>query len=92
MQVTSDGRWLADPGETGQIMRTPHGSVRLVPHERASPADRGIVPVDVFQGVPSRPLALLAPATVDNEERAFLTEVAVSALLELPDKRQQEEG
>ena len=32
---------------------------------------------DVSQGVPTRPLALRAPATVDNEERAFLIEVAV---------------
>ena len=76
LQVTSDGRSLADPDATGQITLTPHGSVRLVPRERASPADRGIVPFDVFQGVPTRPLALHAPTTVDNEERAFLTEVA----------------
>ena len=41
--------------------------------------------------MPTRPLALPAPSTVDNEERAFLTEVAVSAMLELQDKRQQEE-
>ena len=64
-------------------MLTPHGSVRLISHERASPADRGIIPFDVFQGVLARPLALPAPATVDNEDRAFLTQVAISALKEL---------
>ena len=42
-------------------------------------------------GVPTRPLALLAPATVDHEERAFLTEVAISAMKELQDERRQHE-
>ena len=37
----------------------------------------GVAPVDAFQGVPTRPLALVAPATVDIEERAFLTEVDI---------------
>jgi hypothetical protein len=45
---------------------------------------------EVFQGAPDRPLALPAPSTVDNDERAFLTEVAVSALLELQDERRQD--
>ena len=70
LQVTSDGRWLADPDATEHITLTPHGSVRLISRERASPVDRGIIPFDVFQGAPTRPLALLAPAVVDNEERA----------------------
>ena len=82
---------MADPDETGQITLTQHGSVRLVPRERASPTDRGTVPFDVFQGGPSRLLALLAPATVDNEERAFLTEAAISAVKERLDERLQQE-
>ena len=65
--------------------------MRLISRELASPADRGVDPCDLFQGVTARPLALPAPATVDNEERVFLIEVAVSALLELQDKRRQEE-
>ena len=32
----------------------------------------------MFLGVPRRHLALLAPATVNEEEKAFLIEVAVS--------------
>ena len=27
LQATSDGRWLADPDETGQITLTPRGNV-----------------------------------------------------------------
>ena len=46
---------------------------------------------DVLQGVPARPLALPAPATVEDEECAFLIEVAVSAMLELQDERRQYE-
>ena len=52
--------------------------MQLFSRERASPADRGIVPFDVFLGVLGRQLALLAPATV-TEEKAFLIEVVVSA-------------
>ena len=47
LQVTSDGRWLADPDATEHITLTPHGSVRLVWRERVSPVDRGIIPFDV---------------------------------------------
>ena len=65
--------------------------MRLVSRERASPVDRGNLLFDVFQGVPTRPLALPAPATVDNEERAFFTEVAISAMQELQDERRQYE-
>ena len=43
--------------------------MRLISRERASPADRRIVDFDVFQGVLARQLALLAPATVDDEEK-----------------------
>ena len=57
LQVPSDGQWLADPEATEQIVFTPHGTVRLISRERLSPADRGIVPFDVFQGVPARVLA-----------------------------------
>ena len=92
MQVTSDGRWLAEHDATEQITLTPHGSVRLVSRERASPADRGIVPFDVFQGVPAHQLALPAQATADNEERAFLIEVAICAMQELQDESRQREG
>ena len=60
------------------IHLTPQGRVRLPSRERASPADRGIVPLHVFLGVPGKQLALLAPAVVTEEEKAFLTEVAVS--------------
>ena len=86
MQVTSDGRCLADPAATEQITLTPHGTVRLISRERLSPADRGIVLFDVFHGVPARVLALPTPAAVDNEERVFLTEVAISAMQELQDE------
>ena len=41
LQVTSDGRWLADPEATEQITLTPHGTVRVILLERLSPADRG---------------------------------------------------
>ena len=47
LQVTSDGRWLADPDETGEITLTPQGRVMLVPQDRASPTDRGLVPFDM---------------------------------------------
>ena len=50
-----------------------------------------LYPFDVFQGVQTRPLALIAPATVDNEERAFLIEVAISATKKLRDERWQDE-
>ena len=53
--------------------------MQLLSRERASPADRGIVPFDVFLGVLGRQLAPVAPATVNAEEKAFLTEVVVSA-------------
>ena len=86
--VTSDGRWLVDCAATEQITLTPHGTVRLISHERLSPADRGTVPFGVLQDAPARVLALLAPATVDSEERVFLTEVAVSAMQELQDELQ----
>ena len=61
----------------------------LVPRDRQSPADRGIVPFDVFQGVPTRPLVVPKPST--DDDGASLKEVAVSAMLELQDKHQQEE-
>ena len=82
---------MVDPAATEQITLTPHGTVRLISRERLSPADRGIVPFDVFQGAPARVLALLAPATVDSEERAFSTEVALSAMQELQGELQQRE-
>ena len=77
---------MADLAATEQITLTPHGTVRLISRERLSPADRGTLPYDVCQGVPARVLALPAPATVDNEERAFLTEVALLAMQELQDE------
>ena len=47
--------------------------------------------ISMCSKVCTRPLALLAPAAVDNEERAFLTEVAISAMKELRDERLREE-
>ena len=73
-------RWLDDLAATAQITRTPLGTVRLISRERLSPAD--LVIFDVFQGVPAVVLALPAPATVDIEERACLTAVAISAMQE----------
>ena len=89
LQVTSDGRWLADPDETGQVVLTPQGRVMLVPRERVSPSDRGFVPFDVFQYVHDLQLALPKQSAVDEEERAFLTEVAVSGILELQEERRR---
>ena len=62
----------------------------LVPRERASPADRGIVPFDVFPSVPDHQLALPASSSV-GDERAFLKEVAVSGLQELQEERRRRE-
>ena len=46
-----------------------------------------------FQRVPPRRLKLPPSHTVDDEEKAFLTEVAVSSRLELlDDQRRDEEG
>ena len=85
LQVTSDGRWLANQDACEQITLTPQGRVRLISRGRAPPADRGAVPCDVLQGVPARQLDLLAPATVNDEEKAVLTEVAVSTKKERQD-------
>ena len=88
LQVTSDGRWLADQDASEQIALTPQGRVRLISRERASPADRCCT--FVFQGVPARQLAILAPAIVDDEEKAFLTEVVGSANKELQDEEEED--
>ena len=80
------------PGRDGTYYANPTlGSARLISRERASPADRGIIPLHVFQGVLTRQLALPAPATVDNEERTFLIDFAIYATKEVQDERQQEE-
>ena len=72
LQVTSNGRWLTNQEASERITLIPQGRVQLISRERASPADRGIVPFDVFQGVLCRQLALLAPATVNEEEKTSL--------------------
>ena len=45
----------------------------------------------ICQGVPPRRLKLPPPHTLDDEEKAFLTEVAVSSRLEVLDKQQRDE-
>ena len=74
-----------------EISLTPQGNVRLLSRERGTPAERGIVQLDIFQGTPQRRLSLPPPHSVDEEERAFLTEVEVSVQLELLDQKQEEE-
>jgi hypothetical protein len=47
--------------------------------------------LDIFQGKPQRRLSLPPPHSVDEEEKAFLAEVEVTAHLELLDEKQEEE-
>ena len=56
-----------------QIALTPQGNVRLLSRERGTPAERGAVQLDIFQGAPQRQLSLPPPHSVDEEEKAFLT-------------------
>ena len=91
LEVTSSSLWLTNREPTERISLTPHGRVKLLSRERDLPSDRGVVPFDVFQGVPPRRLKLPAPATVDEEDKAFFTEVAISSRLELLDQQQQDE-
>ncbi len=79
LQVTINGQWLSNKEAAERITLTPQGRVQLLSRERASATYRGIVPFDVFLGVLGRQLALLASATVTEEEKPFLTEVVVSA-------------
>ena len=65
--------------------------MRLLSRERGTPAERGIVPIDILQGTPQRRLSLPPPHSVDEEEKAFLKEVEVSAQLELLDEQKEEE-
>ena len=89
LEVTSNGLWVVqEPAH--EISLTPQGRVQVLSRERESPSDRGIVPFDVFQGVPQPRLRLPPPHSVDEEEKAFLTKVAVSAQLELLDKQHEE--
>ena len=88
LEVTSNGLWLAQEPEH-QISLTPQGRVQLLSRERELPSDRGIVPFDVFQGVPQRRLRLLPLHSVGEEEQASLTEVAISSQLALLDKQQE---
>ncbi len=76
---------------TVEISLTPQCNVRLLSRERGTPAERGIVPLDIFQGRPQRRLSLPPPHSVDEEENAFLKEVEVSAQLELLDEQKEEE-
>ena len=73
-----------------QIALTPTGNVRLLSRERGTPAERGVVQLDTCQGTPQRRLSLPPPHSVGEEEKAFLTEVEVSAQLELLDQQQEE--
>ena len=74
-----------------QISLTPQGNVRLLSRQRGTPAERGIVQLDIFQGTAQRRLSLPPHHSVDEEEKAFLTEVEVSTQLELLDQRQEGE-
>ena len=89
--MTSSGEWQ-DPKKTPvEISLTPQGNVRLLSRERDTPAERGIVQLDIFQGTPQRRLSLPPPHSVDEEGKAFLKEVEVSAQLELLDEQKEEE-
>jgi hypothetical protein len=89
LDVTSAGLWH-DPKEPSvQLALAPQGNVRLLSRERGTPAERGIVPLDIFQGTPQRRLSLPPPHSVDEEEKACLKEVEVSARLEFLDEQQE---
>ena len=79
LQVTSNGQWIPNQEVALRITLTPQGRAQLLSRELASPSDRGMYLFDVFLSIPRRQLALHAPATVNEEDKAFLTEVVVSA-------------
>ena len=91
LDVTSSGEWQDPQKSPVEISLTPQGNVRLLSRERGTPAERGIVPLDIFQGTPQRRLSLPPPHSVDEEEKAFLKEVEVSAQLELLDEHKEDE-
>ena len=74
--ATSEGL-CAYPDKSPHITLSRRGDVRLVSRERSPQASR-IQPFDVIQVAPQTELALPLSSTVDFEERAFLTEVALS--------------
>ena len=55
------------------------------------PQNEALFSLTFFQGAPQRRLSLPPPHSVDEEEKAFLTEVEVSAQLELRDQQPEEE-
>ena len=83
--MTSAGLWLTPPESSAQIALTPQGRVKRLSRERETPSDRGV------EGAPPRRLSLPPPHSVDEEEKAFLTEVEASSQLDLLHQQQKAE-